>query len=162
MLVAQYLRTRDVHDARSLTRRYIAGHGVAAALWLISATVPTPARFWIWAAAFAIDLGTPWLAVPHSVKVPPAAGHLPERFGLFTPILLGESVVSVMQGMESQENWPPATALSAILSMGVPFLICWWYFDRALPLANNACGPSATRSGFTSGAMRTFRCILAS
>jgi low temperature requirement protein LtrA len=35
-----------------------------------------------------------------------------------------------MQGMESQENWPPAAALSAILGMGVPFLICWWYFDR--------------------------------
>src|SRR5215470_1588384 len=81
--------------------------------------------------AFAIDLGTPWLAVPHSVKVPPDAAHLPERFGLFTLILLGESVVAVMQGMESQENWPPEAALSAILGMGVPFLICWWYFDRA-------------------------------
>ena len=131
VLVAQYLRTRAVHDARSLTRRYIAGHGMAAALWLVSALVPTPPRFWIWAAAFAIDLGTPWAAVPHSVKVPPDAAHLPERFGLFTLILLGESVVAIMQGMESQENWPPEAALSAILGMGVPFLICWWYFDRA-------------------------------
>ena len=69
--------------------------------------------------------------MPHSVKVPPDAAHLPERFGLFTLILLGESVVAIMQGMESQENWPPEAALSAILGMGVPFLICWWYFDRA-------------------------------
>jgi low temperature requirement protein LtrA len=131
VLVAQYLRTRGVHDARSLTRRYIAGHGTAAALWLISAVVAAPARFWIWAAAFAIDLGTPWTAVPHSIEVPPDAAHLPERFGLFTLILLGESVVAVMHGMESQENWPPEAALSALLGMAVPFLICWWYFDHA-------------------------------
>jgi low temperature requirement protein LtrA len=129
VLVAQYLRARHVKDARDLALRYIAGHGTAAAVWLASALVPTPARFWLWAAAFTIDLGTPWLAVPHSVKVPPDPAHVPERFGLFTLILLGESVVAVMQGMESQENWPPAAALSAILGMGVPFLICWWYFD---------------------------------
>ena len=130
VLVAQYLRVRHVPDARPLTRRYVAGHGIAAALWLVSALVPAPVRFWMWSAAFAIDLGTPWLAVAHSVKVPPDAAHVPERFGLFTLILLGESVVAVMQGMESQENWPLAAALSAILGMAVPFLICWWYFDR--------------------------------
>ena len=131
VLVAQYFRARHLKVARGLAARYIAGHGSAAALWLLSAVVPAPARFWLWAAAFAIDLGTPWLAVPHNVAVPPDAAHLPERFSVFTLILLGESVVAVMQGMESQENWPPEAAVSALLGMGVPFLICWWYFDRA-------------------------------
>ena len=131
VLVAQYFRARHLKVARGLTLRYIAGHGSAAALWLLSAVVPVPARFWLWAAAFAIDLGTPWLAVPHNVEVPPDAAHLPERFSVFTLILLGESVVAVMQGMESQENWPPEAAIAALLGMGVPFLICWWYFDRA-------------------------------
>jgi low temperature requirement protein LtrA len=131
VLVAQYVRARRVSDARELTLRYGTGHGTAALLWLGSALTPAPARFWIWALAFAIDLGTPWLAVPHSIKVPPDAAHLPERFGLFTLILLGESVVAVMQGMESQENWPPDAAASAILGMGVLFLIWWWYFDGA-------------------------------
>jgi len=36
-----------------------------------------------------------------------------------------------MQGMESQENWPPAAAFSAIAGMGLLFSICWWYFDGA-------------------------------
>jgi low temperature requirement protein LtrA len=129
VLVAQYLRARHVKDARGLALRYIAGHGTAAGLWLLSALVPTPERFWLWIVAFAIDLGTPWLALPHTVKVPPDAEHLPERFALFTLILLGESVVAVMQGMESHEDWTPAAAVSAILGMGVSFLICWWYFD---------------------------------
>jgi low temperature requirement protein LtrA len=131
VLVAQYFRARHVPDARPLTTRYLTGHGLAAVLWLVSALVPAPARFWIWGLAFAIDLGTPWIAVHHSVKVPPDAAHLPERFGLFTLILLGESVVAVMQGMESQEDWTPAAAASAFLGMGISFLIWWWYFDGA-------------------------------
>jgi low temperature requirement protein LtrA len=131
VLVAQYFRARHVPNAGPLTTRYVAGHGFAAVLWLASALIPAPARFWIWAAAFAIDLGTPWIAIPHSVKVPTDAAHLPERFGLFTLILLGESVVAVMQGMESQEDWPLSAALSAFLGMGIAFLVWWWYFDGA-------------------------------
>jgi low temperature requirement protein LtrA len=131
VLVAQYFRARQVPEARALATRYLAGHGIAAVLWLTSALVPTPERFWIWGAAFALDLGTPWLAVPHTVKAPPDAAHLPERFGLFTLILLGESVVAVMRGMESQEGWPPGAAVSAFLGMGIAFVIWWWYFDGA-------------------------------
>jgi low temperature requirement protein LtrA len=131
VLVAQYFRARHVPEARGLATRYLAGHGVAALLWLTSALVPTPMRFWIWGAAFALDLGTPWLAVPHTVKAPPDAAHLPERFGLFTLILLGESVVAVMRGMESQDGWPPGAAVSAFLGMGIAFVIWWWYFDGA-------------------------------
>jgi low temperature requirement protein LtrA len=131
VLVAQYFRARHVPEARSLSTRYLVGHGAAAILWLVSAFVPAPGRFWLWATAFAIDLGTPWLAVPHSVRVPPDAAHLPERFGLFTLILLGESIVAVMQGMESQEDWSPAAAASAFLGMGISFLIWWWYFGGA-------------------------------
>ena len=131
VLVAQYFRAGHVPEARPLTRRYLVGHGTAAILWLASALVPAPERFWIWGVAFAIDLGTPWLAIRHSVNVPPGAAHLPERFGLFTLILLGESVVAVMQGMESQEDWSPAAATSAFLGMGISFLISWWYFDGA-------------------------------
>jgi low temperature requirement protein LtrA len=131
VLVAQYARSRLVPGAHTLATRYLTGHGVAALVWLVSAAIPAPGRFWIWAAAFAIDLGTPWLAVQHSVRVPPDAAHLPERFGLFTLILLGESVVAVMRGIESQEDWTPAAATSAFLGMALSFLICWWYFDIA-------------------------------
>src|SRR5262249_60501745 len=128
---ALHARVGTVSYARGLTNRHIIAHGSAAGLWWSPALVPPPARFWLWALACAIDLGTPWLAVRHSVDIPPDAAHLPERFGLFTLILLGESVVAVMQGMESQEDWTPAAALSAFLGMAVPFLISWWYFDGA-------------------------------
>ena len=131
VLVAQYFRARHLPDARPLTTRYIAGHGTAAIIWLASAFVPAPGRYAVWAAAFVIDLGTPWLALPHSVKVPPNPAHLPERFGLFTLILLGEAVIAVMHGMKSQEEWTLVAATSAFSGMALLFFLWWWYFDIA-------------------------------
>lgn len=129
MLVGQYWRARSISEARTLATRHAAGHGVAALMWLASAMVPVPMRFWLWALAIVIDIGTPWLALRHNVDAPPDPAHLPERFGLFTIILLGESVVAVMQGMESQSDWTPAAAASALLAMGTLFVVWWWYFD---------------------------------
>jgi hypothetical protein len=55
--------------------------------------------------------------------VPPNPAHLPERFGLFTLILLGEAVVAVMHGMKSQEDWSVAAAASAFSGMAFLFLV---------------------------------------
>lgn len=131
VLVAQYWRVRRIPGSRGLTSAYALGFGVAAVCWLISAVVPTPGRFWLWVAAILIDLGTPLVTARLTVHVPPHPEHLPERFGLFTIILLGESLVAVMKGMESQEGWSATAASSAFLGMTVAFLIWWWYFDGA-------------------------------
>jgi low temperature requirement protein LtrA len=131
VLVAQYFRARHLPGAGPLTMRYIVGHGSAAIIWLASAFVPAPARYALWAAAFLVDLGTPWLALPHTVNVPPNPAHLPERFGLFTLILLGEGVIAVMHGMKSQEHWTLVAASSAFFGMALMFLVWWWYFDLA-------------------------------
>ena len=147
VLVFQYYRARQVTDARQLATWYLAGHGLAAVLWLASALVPTPLRYVLWAVAFAIDLGTPWLAVRESVAVPPDAAHLPERFGLFTLILLGESVVAVMHGIEHQEYWSVVAASAAFSGMGIAFAIWWWYFDSAQATAERPvrCHADAVR-----------------
>jgi low temperature requirement protein LtrA len=129
VLVAQYLRARRISRARALVTRYASGCGIAAALWMVSALVPAPGRFWIWALALLIDVCTPLISTRHLVDVPHDAAHLPERYGLFTIILLGESMVAVMTGMERQEYWSPRAASSAVLGMGLVFAIWWWYFD---------------------------------
>ena len=129
ILVVQYIRACRISQARALTMRYAASCGVAAALWLVSALVPAPERFWIWALALAIDVLTPLVTTRHLVSVPHDAAHLPERYGLFSIILLGESMVAVMTGMGRQEYWSPGAAASAILGMALVFTIWWWYFD---------------------------------
>jgi low temperature requirement protein LtrA len=129
VLVAQYLRARHVRRARALTTRYAASCGIAAGLWLASALVPSPLRFWLWALALAIDVVTPLVTTRHLVDVPHDAGHLPERYGLFTIILMGESMVAVMTGMEHQEYWSARAAASAMLGMGVIVVVWWCYYD---------------------------------
>ena len=131
VLVVQYLRARRLRETRRLTTLYAVGFGVAALLWAVAAIFAAPTRFWLWAAALVIDLGTPWLAVRHTHKCPPDAEHLPERFGLLTIILLGESVASVMRGMESQDMWSPSAAISAFTGLSLAFGYWWWYFDGA-------------------------------
>ena len=131
ILVMQYLRARRVPATRELTTRYAIGYTVAAALWISSALTPIPGRYYLWSIALVVDLAVPWLARRHSEKYPPDAAHFPERFGLFTIILLGEFVAAVMHGIESQETWSVAAASTAFMSMAFAFVIRWWYFDGA-------------------------------
>jgi low temperature requirement protein LtrA len=129
VLVVQFLRARALPRARVLATRYAVTCGAAACLWLASAAIPAPARFWVWALALAIDMGTPLLASAHLIRVPHDAAHLPERYGLFSIILLGEAMVAIMSGMAQQEGWSIGAAVSAVMGMALIFAIWWWYFD---------------------------------
>jgi low temperature requirement protein LtrA len=128
ILLVHYWRAARLHR-RHLGMMCRAGHGLAAGLWLLSALVPLELRLALWIVAFAIDLGTPWLTLDRTVHLPPHPSHLPERFGLFTLILLGESVVAVMKGIESQDTWSPLAASAAISGIAVLFGIWWCYFE---------------------------------
>jgi low temperature requirement protein LtrA len=129
VLVFEYLRARHVHRARTFAVSTAAGVAVAAALWLVSAMTPAPVRFWLWTIALTIDVLTPLMTSRFTADIPPHPEHLPERFGLFTIILLGETLVSVMRGMKTQEDWSLAAATSALLGMAMAFTFWWWYFD---------------------------------
>src|SRR5690348_8743616 len=117
VLVTQYLRARHIVETRELTTRYALGFGAAALLWIVSALLDVPWRYGAWSAALLVDFATPWLSAKHTVRFPPDASHYPERFGLFTIILLGEFIAAVMRGIESQETWSVSAATTALASM---------------------------------------------
>jgi len=129
VLAGQFWRARHVRRARPLTTRYAVGCAAAAALWLASAFLDVPLRFGAWALALTIDVATPLLTTRHLVDVPHDAAHLPERYGLFSIILIGESMAAVMAGMGHQEYWSTRAASAAILSMASVFGLWWIYFD---------------------------------
>jgi len=131
VLVIQYLRARRVPETRELTTRYAVGFGLAATLWIVSAFLDAPARYWVWGLALTVDFLTPWVASKHSLRFPPDGAHFPERFGLFTIILLGEFIAAVMRGIESQEYWSFTAASTAFSGMAFAFVLRWWYFDVA-------------------------------
>jgi low temperature requirement protein LtrA len=131
VLAGQYLRARRIPETRGLTTRFATGYAIAAAFWIASALSPLPGRYALWAIALTVDLATPWFARKHSLRYPPDAAHFPERFGLFTMILLGEFAAAVMRGIESQETWSFSAASTAFTSMAFGFAMWWWYFDGA-------------------------------
>src|SRR5215468_4112244 len=131
ILVVQYVRARSLERSKRLTNYYAAGFGLAASLWLVAAFLNAPERFWVWGAALAVEIATPILCARHDLELPPHPEHMPERFGLFTIILMGESLVAVMRGIESQETWSPQAASAAFFGMALVFGLWWWYFDGA-------------------------------
>lgn len=142
ILVAEYLRAgRHIPVVRPLTGRYAAGFGVAASLWAISALVTLPWRFGLWGAALAVDVLTPLTAGMLHVRFPPHLMHLPERFGLFTIIVIGEAVVGVVMGFGT-EGLTLRSGMAGIMGLLVAFALWWGYFEGAKGAAVRALSAS--------------------
>jgi low temperature requirement protein LtrA len=142
VLVVEYLWAgRHIPVARGLTTRYAIGFAIAACLWLISAFVPIGFRFILWALGLAIDFATPLTAQQHQRQLLPHFEHLPERFGLFTIIVLGEAIIAVVNGV-AERHWDVSSALAAIFGFGIAFSLWWVYFENVEGSALRAAGAS--------------------
>jgi len=131
VLLALYWRVyRHVAETRSLVTGYLIGFGAAAVVWVASVFVPDPARFVVWALALVIDLATPWVVRRQQATVPLDQSHLPERFGLFVILVLGESLAAVVSGL-SHIGWSTHSIVAAILGVLLATLLWWLYFDNA-------------------------------
>lgn len=90
--------------------------------------VASPERYWLWAAGLLAELLTPLLSAKAIAKVPFHVSHIPERFGLFVIIVLGEAVALDALGMADSDLTNLARAVA-----GGGFLVAaamWWlYFD---------------------------------
>jgi low temperature requirement protein LtrA len=131
ILVLQYVRAGAIAPARALTRTYARGFGAAAGVWLISALVDTPIRYSLWSVALVVEAATAVRVSRHVESLPPHAAHLPERFGLFTLILLGDSIIALMKGIQAQPEWSPMAAGAAFAGIAFTFIVWWAYFERA-------------------------------
>lgn len=113
---------------RPLTTRYCLGFGLAAMLWVVSAGTPEWLRVLLWGLAIAIDICTPIFAVQQTLEIPPDYSHLPERFGLFTIIVLGEAILAAVAGMNA-DRFGAATQIIGTLGLVIAFCLWWIYFD---------------------------------
>src|SRR5829696_4849390 len=101
----------------------------------VSLAVPEPWRLLLWGIGLAVDLGVPVLIGPHFVgRVPLHASHIPERFALFTIIVLGESVVAAALGVAGSD-WELSSAAVAALGFLAVACLWWTYFDVGAGLA---------------------------
>lgn len=129
LLVMYWRARRHVAKTRKLVNGYLIGFGLGAALWAISIFVPESARFSLWSAALVIDLATPWFMRREQARVPLDVSHLPERFGLFTILVLGESIAATVVGLGHVE-WHGPSTYTAIMGLIAVTAVWWLYFDN--------------------------------
>jgi low temperature requirement protein LtrA len=110
---------------------YAAGNALGAAVWLSSLLVPEPGRYAVWAAGLFVELLGPILAVRtlSNPRVSFHPRHIAERYGLFTIIVLGESVLAVVVGT-ADTNWERPAVLTAVFGFVVAACVWWLYFDH--------------------------------
>ena len=131
ILLLMYARARrHVPETRDLTTGYIVGHSIGVAFWIVSMAVPPPARFFLWAIGLLIDFYTPYHLREIQKRVPLDVSHLPERFGLFTILVLGESIAAVVAGL-SHEGWEQGPFFGAVLGIFIATGLWWLYFDNS-------------------------------
>ena len=127
VLIALYIRAAYyVPIARGLSAQFIAGLGTALALLFLSLLVSAPYRYYMWGAAITLELATPFLVPRLTRRIPVDFSHIPERFGLFTIIVLGEAVMSTALGASSAE-WTPLTI--TVASIGFAMAACIWWIN---------------------------------
>jgi low temperature requirement protein LtrA len=128
LLVLLYVRSyRHVPQARPLIVRYASAYSLGVALWLASLAFDAPERYVIWGVALAWEYSQPiiWRRLHRDIPVSPS--HVPERFGLFTIIVLGESIVAVALGTAASD-WDLASAATGGLGFLVAASVWWIYF----------------------------------
>jgi low temperature requirement protein LtrA len=135
-LVTQWLRAAGADAPRRRTAmRYATGVTALQVLWLLRLVLPDQWQF----AAFLLLAGAE-LAVPVWAERAPGGPttyhpqHITERYGLFTIIVLGETVAAAMvafrDGLDGAGEHTSALLRLAITGVVVVFALWWIYFDR--------------------------------
>ncbi len=135
VLVLLYARAwLQITETRAMTRRFVLGFGLGAALWSISGFLPAPWVYIVWAVAMGVDLSVPLSQASRELnaKHPPDSEHMTERYGLLTIIVLGESFVKVLSAVTElvdQGLGGLHILLMGGLTVTVTCALWWIYFD---------------------------------
>lgn len=132
-LVAQWIRSaRDDSAHRAFAVTYAGGSVLAQVLWVAGAARPSAATAAFFAAALATELATPVLAVRRSPDRVFHPGHIAERYGLFTIIVLGETILAVSVGLREAldgEGELGSAPVIVVAALAIAFGLWWIYFD---------------------------------
>jgi low temperature requirement protein LtrA len=129
LLLALYARAyRHVAQARAAIGIYLAGTGAGATLWAVSIFIPGNVRYLLWTAGVLVEAIAPFAVTRFGGGVPLHLDHLPDRFGLFVILVLGESIASVVLGVHDT-HWTAGPVATAAVAFVVVAALWWIYFD---------------------------------
>jgi low temperature requirement protein LtrA len=82
----------------------------------------------VWAAAVAVDAAGPVIATARTDSAPLHMEHLPERFGLFIILVLGEAVGGAATGVHDAK-WAGGPVAVGVVGFVIAAALWWNYFD---------------------------------
>lgn len=136
-----------VHEIlfKPIARRFLVGFLLAAGIIIASFWVEGAFRLWLWTIAILVEIVTPYFTLSLQANLPPlSTSKFPERFGLFTIIVLGESVVGVVNGL-AELDVTRSSLLNGFLGILLSFGLWWVYFDF---IARRAAKPNISAALF--------------
>ncbi|MFC4018182.1 low temperature requirement protein A [Micromonospora sp. GCM10011542] len=131
-------------EAREFCWWNAAGFLLAAVLWFGSLPAPTPVRYAVWGFALVLNatIAGP-LAYALARAAPTQTSHMPERFGLFTIVVLGEAVLAVANGIDAT-GWRGVSVAIGIGGFIIASGVWWVYFIATF---DSEAGNRVLRSG---------------
>ena len=133
LVAVMHLRAyRQEEQSRSYSRYWGSIFAFGAAVWLISAFVPTPWCYGLWTVGVLAILFGPLSKTSRALaqQFPLDMEHLSERYGLLTIIVLGESFVKVLSYLASGDSGAqPVYLLKGALNLLITCAVWWIYFD---------------------------------
>jgi low temperature requirement protein LtrA len=131
MTAIQYLTVHKNEEAdRKSTAWYLGSRfWIGLVISSLSLFFDSWVRYAVLYAGITVDILLPLIGRKYLVKSPINTHHLLERFSLFTLILLGESVVSILAVLQSS-HWTWQSILFALLTFLLIIAMWWQYFDN--------------------------------
>lgn len=137
MLVAFFANTTT--KLRRWVVVYAIGHGLSVLCWGLSlltfqATEPGPlaARYILWFFPLVVEVSLS-IMMRRRIPIPLIGAHLPERFGLFTIVVLGENVVGILGTAanlyKDKDYQVESLFLLTCMAIAIMFALWWLYFD---------------------------------
>jgi low temperature requirement protein LtrA len=130
-MIAQWLRaSRGAGPNRRTTRVYALGIAVAQVFWLLALLLPAAVAQVAVIVLIAVELAVP-VAAERYGTTPWHPHHITERYGLFTLIVLGESLLAsanaVIEAVHDDQALGPLISI-AVLTVVVAAALWWIYF----------------------------------
>ncbi len=130
ILAGLFIRTREAEPEADMFLEYWTESEVLTTLIVgVSLFVPEPARFGIWAAAFVINMGGVLFLYTVFEPVVLQMSPFPERLGLMTIVVLGETILAIAVGTSlSLVDTSVETLVFVAVGFSIPVAVWWIYF----------------------------------
>lgn len=131
-MIAQWLRaSRGAADLKGAARRYAIGIAGVQVLWVLFLLIPSgPLQLVAFVVFALVEVSVPVFA-EHRRQTPWHPHHITERYGLFTLIVLGESLLAsanaIIDAKNELDSFVPLISIS-VLTLVVTASLWWIYF----------------------------------